>query len=628
MSKKMKLKGLYFIVGLCILLGGLGYFLIDNSSTATNAPIETEAATPAPTMISATPTLSPTPATPTPLPTTISNISVKTSKTQQYGKYELGFDLSTTYTNPFDPEEVNVEAAITTPSGQTEIMPGFFNSKATAKWAVRYSPMELGKYSVILKVTDNGGTIQSTSQSFTVEPPTDPLNRGFMTTKGNRFSDSYGAQLTLLGSNYAWSKPEEILKSMPEYKAAKMNIMRVWFNVWWGNYAPEWGPITTKQNDIEMVYEGVGKYQQDNMERFDKLMETAEANDVYIMLTMNSFGDFYYDWPQNAYNKANGGPASWIENNTDFWTDPTAIAYQKKLLRYVFARWGYSRSLGILEYWNESDNRVDVGEDPAVRTAWHETLDTYWKSLDFYHRPTTTSFAWRDHIEFNKVTWEKLTTLDAVNIHYYLNEDNAADTWEAELKRMLQAYGNRPAFIGESGRTPSDNSSDPMTINYYHDSLWVPLFRAGAAGANLPWIMDEGYEGQSGFNVPVEIKAFYTTLANFIQPEEKLLIDMPFIDYGMQEQSIKAGAYQSKDRVLLWLNDTLAPFKETDPRSVSNLTIAIPNLSTAAYNIEYYDTLTGAKLKTTHASTKNGILTLKNIPSFKRDIAVKVYLSK
>ena len=550
--------------------------------------------------------------------TTFSNVSMNTSTPAAYEKFEMTFDLSAVYNNPFNPDEVDVRAYFTTPGGQTEVVPAFYRSNSSPKWAVRYTPRVAGAYQVALQVTDANGTGQSSGYSFTAGAPSS--SRGFMGVTGNRITDSYGKQLTLLGTNFAWSSTSEIIEAMPTYKANQMNLMRVWLSCWWANYALEWGPGTTHQQGITMTYEGIGRYNLDNASRFDALMEAAEANDIYIMLTMNSFGDFYYDWEFHAYNTANGGPSYWSDNNTDFWTNPTSIEYQKKLLRYIFARWGYSTSLGMLEYWNEADNHVNTYEH---KPFWHEAVDTYWKSLDFYNHPTTTSFAWMDHIEFNQTSWEPLTTLDIVNIHFYHSDNGAVDTWEENIKRSLADFGNRPTFIGETGHLFDVPAGAPLTHRFVHDGIWSPVLRAGATGANLPWVIDQ-HPTKSGFDLPAEYKPYYNVFAGFIKPEEYYLPSMPHVDYGVQSNGTKVGAFKNGDRALLWINDPEAHYGEADPRTVSGMSFALPSMNSGTYTIKYVDTVTGQTVHTATATASGGTLTLSSIPSFKRDIAAKV----
>ncbi|MBM7567206.1 DUF5060 domain-containing protein [Paenibacillus sacheonensis] len=548
--------------------------------------------------------------------TPIKNVTLNTAKPAQYGKVEVNFNLETAYSNPFDPDIVDAEAEITTPSGQVEVVPAFYASDSSPNWTVRYSPRQQGKHELVLTVKDASGVSRSDKLKFDAKKP--DAGRGFMGVSGDRFVDSFGKQITLLGTNYAWGTPAETLAAMPEYKAADMNLIRVWLTAWWSNYSPEYGPASTTQNGITMTYKGIGNYNLDNMARMDALMETARANGLYVMLTLNSFGDFWYDWAYHAYNSDNGGTSQWKENDTDFWYNPDAIAYQKQLLRYVFARWGYSTSLGMLEYWNESDNRVDTPAD--IRDSWHAALDGYWKSWDFYKHPTTTSFAWKDHVEQHatQTSWQGLRTLDAVNMHLYAEDSHITELWEANLNG-LREFGNRPIFIGEAGKTGNDVSTDAELPNYIHDGVWAPLFRSGAAGSNVWWTFE------NGFNMPQPYKKQYQSLARFLQPEEEYLVNMPFVDYGSQSNGTKAGAFQNRSRALLWINDPQATYDAGSGTSIAGMQLTVPNLTPGKYAVEFYDTYAGTTIaKQTVTANAQGLKL--NVPAFNRDIAVKAAL--
>ncbi|HZG78306.1 MAG TPA: DUF5060 domain-containing protein, partial [Paenibacillus sp.] len=548
--------------------------------------------------------------------TTFSNVSMNTSTPAMYDKFEMTFNLSTTYNNPFNPDEVNVLATFTTPSGKTEVVPGFYKSNTSPKWAVRYSPRETGAHSVVLSVQDANGTGTSSTYTFTAGGPGN--NRGFMGVQGDRFVDSHGSQITLIGTNFAWtdgtSGANAIVNEIPNLKPAKMNLLRVWYSCWWSSLAAEWGPITANESGLSIVYEGIGRYQLDNQARMDNLLETAAANDVYIMLTMHSFGDAYYQWSVNAYNQANGGPSTYSENNYSFWTDPLAMQYQKKLLRYMFARYGYSRALGMLEYWNESDNRVDT--TPSIRAAWHNEMDQYWKSWDFYNHPTTTSYAWQDAFDQSRQTWETMPGLDATNSHRYDDTANVVNNWEAQIEKLRAVGSNRPAFMGEIGRTHSDQTTDPTIDEYMHNGLWAPIFRAGAAGGSLWWIFE------NGFALPPTFKAIHTRLANFVQPVEDELIDMPHVDYGLQSNNTKVGGFKDNSRAYLWINDTQANHTLSNPRTVSGMSFTLP-MPNGYYDVTFYNTYTGTFGTKTTVQATGGNLTI-SVPSFSRDIAVKI----
>ncbi len=555
-----------------------------------------------------------------------SAVNLNTSTPAVYDMLEITFNLNTVYANPFDPDEVDVKAYFASPSNKTYVMPGFYKSDSSPNWAVRYAPLETGAHTVYLEVTDGSGTTQTSTYTFTATAA--GANRGFMGVQGNRFVDSYGSQLTLLGTNFAWSRPDFMLDAMETFEASKMNVMRLWLSTWWSWYAAEWGPTTRvnslPEGDVSIEYEGIGRYQLENMERLDTIFQGAEDHNIYINLVLNSFGDFLYNWNEHAYNQANGGPSYWSSNNTDFWTNPTAIAYQKKLLRYLFARFGYSRALGLLEYWNESDNQVDT--TAAIRDAWHAEVDSYWKSWDFYKRPTTTSFAWKSHSHQNHLSFEGLTTLDAVNLHRYGTGTDMIDIWEQEVKYMLNDFGNRPSYIAEYGRTGTDDSTYPDNARYFHDGVWAPVFRAGAAGAAMIWLFDQNTAPKSAFDPPQLYKDMYESMANFMQPEEKYLVHMPHVDYGLQPNDTKVGGFKSNYKALLWINDTQALYTNASPRTVSGMSLILPDMLPGTYDVLFHDTVAGTTLSTTTAVASGGALTIPSIPALQRDIAVKVSL--
>jgi hypothetical protein len=78
----------------------------------------------------------------------------------QYGRLELAVDLGATYDNPYDPDDVRLDAIFTAPSGKRLVVPGFFLVKhrrevhdgseimvpeAGGTWKVRFAPSETGQ---------------------------------------------------------------------------------------------------------------------------------------------------------------------------------------------------------------------------------------------------------------------------------------------------------------------------------------------------------------------------------------------------------------------------------------------------------------------------------------------------
>src|SRR5689334_10781909 len=73
----------------------------------------------------------------------ILSATLSTNTVPVYGSAEVAVGLKATYTNPFDPAEIALDADITPPSGKKLQVPGYY---AADGWHVRFSPQEPGQY--------------------------------------------------------------------------------------------------------------------------------------------------------------------------------------------------------------------------------------------------------------------------------------------------------------------------------------------------------------------------------------------------------------------------------------------------------------------------------------------------
>jgi PKD repeat protein len=134
----------------------------------------------------------------------ISNVVLSQTSVRIYEKLEVTLDVETVADNPFfryDPAPppgvpvgtgVTVEGVFTTPSGVTLVQPGFLSGDVTTSqvsgqthyeetgrlsWRVRFSPTEVGTYTVSLRVQDASGSTQVSAGTFTAGLP---ARRGFI----------------------------------------------------------------------------------------------------------------------------------------------------------------------------------------------------------------------------------------------------------------------------------------------------------------------------------------------------------------------------------------------------------------------------------------------------------------
>ena len=106
--------------------------------------------------------------------TSFSNVSENTITPEVYQKFEVSFDLSESYNNPFDFNEIEVSALFINPNGDEIQVPGFWyegyeinDKKRTVKangynkWMVRFTPTVEGTWSYMLLATDSTGTLDN-----------------------------------------------------------------------------------------------------------------------------------------------------------------------------------------------------------------------------------------------------------------------------------------------------------------------------------------------------------------------------------------------------------------------------------------------------------------------------------
>jgi Domain of unknown function (DUF5060) len=80
----------------------------------------------------------------------------------RYEKLELRIELRATYQNPYDPDQLDLWAEFTAPSGKVWKIWGFYNpSSWSALWMVRFTPVETGTWHYVVKVKDHEGIAES-----------------------------------------------------------------------------------------------------------------------------------------------------------------------------------------------------------------------------------------------------------------------------------------------------------------------------------------------------------------------------------------------------------------------------------------------------------------------------------
>lgn len=380
----------------------------------------------------------------------------------QYLKYEIKVDIEGQFQNPYDPDEVDLGAVFTSPSGVKWNINGFYDGQ---NWLIRFAANEVGQWKYQIHLITKQRDYLHEELAFAVEPSDARGGLTVPTQEGGRFLNyRNGASFFAAPVAYPWQVQESRLDQLRD---AGGNIVTYWN----GNYDRVGNGGGAEQ--LESFQTGPGRYDMNKADRIDEILDWLEERDMlmnFVIWPHDSLAhkiNWPQTWQQSAYSKL--GEAIDFYDNEEMWK------YQEKMYRYIIARWGHSPSLGIWDLICEV-NGTDgwMLGDPAKADAWLSRIDTYFKENDPYRHPTMGSMA-GNREDYWDYAYKTLDIADRENYYDYHYSAYAED-----IQLRYKSY-EKPIWIGETG-----NITD---VNVYHRAIWSALSN-GLAG--LPtWWMEE-----------------------------------------------------------------------------------------------------------------------------------------
>ena len=377
-----------------------------------------------------------------------------------YGKAVFKVATDKLPENPYLQEQAKLDMRIIAPSGKELVLPAFWNRSC---WEARFTPQETGRYTYRFVYSLAGEKPRTSAKGkFNVVPSE---AHGILHTDGPwvlRYDD--GTPFRGIGENLCWeSRARDDSKffsalherqdrysysvMLPEFAAAGGNFTRMWMCSW--NF-----PIDRKERFNNRRYTPSDEYFNPSaVEHLDSVLALAESLDIKIMLCMGQ-GD--------------------VDADRAFFNDDEPKIRYRNRLRYIVARWGYSPSIGMWEFFNEIDNiQYNNRPEPIPAeeiVAWHTEMAEYLKSIDPHGHIVTTSISHRDLKGLNDVPG-----IDINQKHIYKATDAIPST--------IVDYGKRhgkPYVIGEFGyewdwSKNFDDFADGMDRDFRR-GLWYGLF--------------------------------------------------------------------------------------------------------------------------------------------------------
>ncbi len=522
-------------------------------------------------------------------------VSENANPVGSYEKYELVVNLlDATFTNPYNPEEIDLYAWFYSPDGDSVKMNGFYdNYQGRDQWKIRFAARQAGSWEYQVFASDADGSGSSEKQTFSV---VESNNKGWLTISpdnSNYLMHDNGSSFYGVSVYYPWSVTES---GLDEFAAVDGNFFGYWDCTFDGSGNGGGRYL------LESMESGVGRYDQRKAARIDEVLSWAEARDLKVMLAI---------WA-HPYLRVENVPwdgAKWFENNPysklvdidDIYTDSLALSFQEKHYRYMIARWGYSQSLGIWEIINEMHGTTGWVRKQAASKKWVADVHAYFKENDPFQRPTTASFGGSEGAShFNET--DQLG--DMPNVHFY--EEHGwptrypGDVVRSGLANMvsetrkLKSKGERPAFLGEAGYTSmlADHTTEAYTWEL-HNTFWAGL-SLGMASTPFWW----------------ELNTKDVLTASRLQEYRRFNSFVSDIDFAHQLFVPTEIWVENTDGYFMGASNTGFGWMRTyekAPVSGAPIYISHTELTNGTYLLEWFNTWTGETVDTDTAICVDGI---------------------
>jgi hypothetical protein len=525
---------------------------------------------------------------------------------------ELTVDLEALVLDPYDPDELELKAVVTSPQGRELTIPGFLYAGEVSGlepvrnpvWKIRLTLTQPGEWTYAVVAKNRWYRVQSEPSTIQAVPGTDD---GFVRVDPKHpqyFALDSGRFYYPIGQNVAWLPFRDYDRYFSKMSQHGENWARIWMTNW--SFGIEWKPMGQ--------YQGLGAYNLDRAQKLDELLKLAESYGIYLQLVLDFHGAYSSkvnpEWSNNPYNVINGG---FLASPDQFFTHPQARDIYKKRLRYIVARWGYSPHVMAWEFFNEV-SFTDNFNERAIN-AWHQEMAVFLKQLDPYKHLTTTSYG-GDAIG----DVYQLPMIDFSQYHIY------AQNLFKQIQRInnkLSQY-NKPHFIGEFGSDSANGRDDQDKSGVFlHAGLWSQ-FMQPASGNAMPWWWDSHIE-------PNNLYYHFGALSRFAKGIDRRqyaltpLVQKLRMHVGQETYDFELVGLQSPEFSMFWLCDSLGMSLKGRPQHLAyeDVKIALLGYTHELYDVEFWDTYHGKVINKVKLEPDGGRLAFE-LPRFSNDIAFKI----
>ncbi len=510
-------------------------------------------------------------------------------------KLELRIDLKATFQNPYDPDEVDLWAEFTAPSGQQWRIWGFYNpSSWAALWMVRFTPDETGVWQCVVKVRDREGTAESKPRQVTV---VESAHHGFIgIAKNKRYlqhadgTPFYGVGMWYNDGYEQFGRGLIDENGLDQLKRNGANF------------------ISFFHSPLETMGTGLGRYDENRSGRLDQVFEWCEQRGIHI-----SWNIWFHSYISEAvWGGANAryrnNPYRQITSAEGFFTSEEAWKYETRLHRYMIARWGYSRALFlwfVIDEINGTEGWLKGGSEGAEQ--WSRKVHDWLKANDPWHRPTTGTRSggikewWPAGYQIFDIAAREIYELQGhpmppAGKQNPISENPLRFSYlnYAEQTQNLWRGFEKPVIIGECGWDHTYHEpAMPGYLEMYHNALWAGLAN-GLSMTPFWWAYSPYVNG-----AVISPTMLYFSL--FVR-------DIDFTASNFQPVPLKVsdgdGWAMRSDRMTFgWAANAVS--------GLAGETIEVPGLTDGDYDVHFFRTWRGLYLDPVAASSSGGVLAVK-----------------
>lgn len=560
---------------------------------------------------------------------------------RQYEQLTIPVTVDGTFTNPFDPKQITVQAIIETPSGRIEKVAAFFAQDFEPvspgpeqeillpikgnPWKLYYRPRETGVHKVELFAEDPTGLKQTGAGSFTaiasdargylrkstVEPRFYEFDNG-EPYYGRGPSGWFRGSRFLFGGNIRWV-PYKMMDEYYDRKQANGSNFEYLATFHYGT-----------------LYIKNGFVDQHVAWKMEQSLRSMERHGLYWIVfhdgVLRSWQNGFETLP---YSTAQGGPC---HNINEVYTNPLALEMQKNELRYMVSRMADSPSLWM---WNCGDESQPGTKLSTVMVRdWLKELHGYIRQTDIYgHSHSIGEYEnavlnggdvvllgdWYYHNNNRGDEYDQLCNGENSqdNVGYNLCLQDKFKDWNVPVVNIEGGICQYDFLAGWlSGEKYKKQFPEAMD---FHQHLWVSLFTKMAAG------------GTEWLNQAVDdMKELYHAKAvqTYIQGEPLTRTFHTVITPTVSDNGLRAFGLQTDTKTLVWVDNRFYTWynigvQQKAPTTVRKAMLQVPVKQAGTYLIEYWDTRTGEITKKTPQKS-NGSTVSVALPDVDKDMALKV----